>query len=87
LRSTQIERGDDVRIDAGDFPDAAQRYGTDVKALVKIGGVTLLEIALNALRDVPNVKRLAVIGPRSVQKYCASIDRWIDEHRTEPRFS
>jgi len=44
----------------------AARFGTDVKALVGIGGVTLIERTLAALRGVKAIARIAVVGPEAV---------------------
>ncbi len=60
-------------------PEDAQRYGSDIKALVRIGGRSLLAIVIEALRGVPEIGRVTVVGPRTAQACGAAADRWIDE--------
>jgi len=63
-------------------PQEAARYGTDVKALVNIGGSTLLARLIDALRGVPEIGRIVVVGPREAQACGASVDVWLDERET-----
>lgn len=63
------------RID-GEFATAA---GTDVKGLVSIHGVTMLQRAIDALRGA-GVTQIAVVGGNEVKAACASaIDRFVEE--------
>jgi len=62
-------------------PALAARFGTDVKALVAIGGVTLIERTLTALRGVKNVARIAVVGPEAL-RHVARADDFIVERAT-----
>ncbi|HET9393010.1 MAG TPA: nucleotidyltransferase family protein [Candidatus Rubrimentiphilum sp.] len=64
-----------ARVD-GEF---ARRIGTDVKALARIGGRTMLQAAIESARAA-GVTRLAVIGGPEVRAACAgSADRFIEE--------
>lgn len=63
-------------------PAAAQTYGTDVKALVRVGGRTLLDRVVGALRGVPSIGRIAVVGPQSARAQTHSVDEWVDEFAT-----
>ena len=62
-------------------PADAQRFGTDIKALVRIGGSTLLQILIAALRGVRQIGRIVVVGPASAREN-ADVDEWIDEQAT-----
>ena len=46
--------------------DLAREAGTEVKALLRFGGVTVLERTLRALRDTGRAGRIAVVGPREI---------------------
>jgi CTP:molybdopterin cytidylyltransferase MocA len=60
----------------GEFAAAA---GTDVKALVSIRGVTMLQQAMDALRGA-GVTQIAVVGGDEVKRACGStVDRFVDE--------
>lgn len=61
-------------------PDA-ERFGTDVKALVRVDGRTLLEVVVRALRCAGCVGRIIIVGPVSA-KTAADADTWIDEFPT-----
>lgn len=63
-------------------PEAAQRYGTDIKALVRIGGRTLLATLVAALRGVPAIGRITVVGPAAARECGATVDTWLDERET-----
>ena len=64
-------------------PSDALHFGTDVKALVRVGGRTLLHIVVRSLRQVRDVARIVVVGPRSAQASLGSdVDEWIDEFPT-----
>jgi GTP:adenosylcobinamide-phosphate guanylyltransferase len=55
---------DAVVLAAGRLPASwAAREGTDIKALLQVGGRTLLARVLGALRACPQVGRVAVAGP------------------------
>ena len=49
---------------------------------MRIGGRTLLEAVVGALRAVPAVERVVVVGPRAAQAVAPSVDEWIDEFPT-----
>ncbi len=63
-------------------PAQAQAYGTDIKALVEVNGRTLLAKVIDALRGVPAVGAITVIGPRAVEQCGAAFDGWVDESPT-----
>lgn len=63
-------------------PAEAQRYGTDVKALVEVNGATLLATMIQTLRSVPMVGSITVVGPRAVERCGARFDGWVDESPT-----
>ena len=63
-------------------PEAAARYGTDIKAMVRIGGRTLLATLVEALRGVPEIGRITVIGPSAARECGATVDAWLDERAT-----
>ena len=63
-------------------PSDARRFGTDVKALVHVGGRSLLAIVVSALRAAPETGRIIVVGPRQAQASTPGVDRWIDEFPT-----
>jgi molybdopterin-guanine dinucleotide biosynthesis protein A len=63
-------------------PETAQQYGTDIKALVKIGRKTLLATIIEALRGVPEIGRIVVVGPKEAQNCGAPVDLWLDERAT-----
>jgi GTP:adenosylcobinamide-phosphate guanylyltransferase len=44
----------------------AERVGTNVKALIRLGGATLLARTLAALRATERVGRIVIVGPRDV---------------------
>ena len=62
-------------------PDAAARFGTDVKALVRINGKPMIATVVEALRGMRNVGRLVVVGPPAARQ-AVNVDRWIDEFPT-----
>jgi GTP:adenosylcobinamide-phosphate guanylyltransferase len=63
------------RID-GEFAAAA---GTDVKALVRVAGETMLQRAIDALRAA-DVDQIAVVGGPEVRAACAAaVERFVDE--------
>jgi molybdopterin-guanine dinucleotide biosynthesis protein A len=63
-------------------PSDARAYGTDIKALVRIGGRTVLDAIVGALRGVSAVGRIVVVGPRDAAASAAPVDEWIDEFPT-----
>jgi GTP:adenosylcobinamide-phosphate guanylyltransferase len=63
-------------------PGDAERYGTDVKALLDVNGRTLLARVIDALRGVQEVGAITVIGPRAVQQCGAAFETWVDEGST-----
>ena len=62
-------------------PDAAARFGTDVKALVRINGKPLIATVVDALAGMPGIGRIAVVGPAEARS-AVSVDLWIDEFKT-----
>lgn len=63
-------------------PSEASAFGTDVKALVRVGGRTLLAVVVGALRQVRDVARIVVVGPRSARAGLPDVEEWIDEFPT-----
>lgn len=63
-------------------PDAAARFGSDVKALVSVDGKPMLATVVDALRATPGVGRITVVGPASARSAATGVDRWIDEFPT-----
>ena len=61
--------------------DAATRFGTDVKALVRINGKPMIATVVDALRGARHIGRIVVVGP-SAARHTVSVDRWIDEFPT-----
>jgi molybdopterin-guanine dinucleotide biosynthesis protein A len=74
----------DAAITAGGrlIPPDAQRFGTDIKALVRVNGRPLLDIVVSALRAVPLVARIVVVGPISARPFAGGADQWIEEFAT-----
>ncbi|HME81951.1 MAG TPA: NTP transferase domain-containing protein [Candidatus Eremiobacteraceae bacterium] len=60
-------------------PAQAREYATDIKALACIGGKTLLATLVDALRGVPEIGRISVVGPRAVREGGLAVDEWSDE--------
>ena len=54
---------------SGEF---ASEAGAEVKALISLGGQTVLERTIATLRATPGVERIVVIGPREVAEHPAS---------------
>jgi len=63
-------------------PQEARRYGTAIKALVSVGGRTLLARLIDSLRDVPEIGRITVVGPTEAKACGAAVDLWLDERET-----
>jgi MobA-like NTP transferase protein len=61
-------------------PSDARVFGTDIKALVRVGGRTLLAAVVAALRQVRDVERIIVVGPTSAQPSTPGVDEWIAEY-------
>src|SRR5579863_9507592 len=59
----------------------AQRFGTDVKALVRVDGRTLLDVVVRALRGTHAIRRIIAVGPVSARA-ASEADLWIDEFPT-----
>ncbi|MDQ2817144.1 MAG: NTP transferase domain-containing protein [Candidatus Eremiobacteraeota bacterium] len=71
---------------AGRLPfEAARRYGTDVKALVRIGDASMLARLIGCLRLVPAVARIVVVGPSAVRRQAPPVDEWVDESSSGER--
>ena len=51
----------------------AEEAGTDIKALIRFDGRTLLEIAVESAREAGVVNRIVVIGPEEVREKAASV--------------
>ncbi|MBV8081366.1 MAG: NTP transferase domain-containing protein [Candidatus Eremiobacteraeota bacterium] len=66
------------RLDA----QTAQRFGSDIKALVRIGDKTLLARLVDALRAVSEIGRINVVGPRAVHDSTLAVDEWIEERES-----
>lgn len=64
----------DVVLPAGGRIDGkfAAEAGLEVKALIDVGGCTVLERTLNALRETGRVRRAVVVGPREVADHPCS---------------
>ena len=62
-------------------PDLAVRYGTDIKALARVGDTTLIGRTVAALRGVPEVARIVVVGPEAMRSVAAA-DEFILERAT-----
>jgi len=60
----------------------AEAAGAEIKALTLVGGMTLLARALSALRDVPAVARIVVVGPEAVKASLPEQIEWIPETST-----
>jgi len=60
-------------------PEETRRAGTDIKALARVGGKTLLATLVEALRGVPEIARISVVGPPAVCECGANADEWLDE--------
>ena len=60
-------------------PDDSTRFGTDVKALARIGEHTLIACLVAALRSAPEIADIAVVGPEAVRRAAPDVDRWADE--------
>lgn len=56
--------------------------GNQIKALVRIGGVTLLQVVLDAARGVTRVRRTVVVGPSAARASVRGVDGWIDEKKS-----
>lgn len=52
------------RID-GEF---ARRAGTDIKALIKLGGTSLVQRAIEAMRGSGHIEKIALIAPREMRE-------------------
>lgn len=62
-------------------PDLAERFGTDVKACVSIGGIAMLARTVNSLRGLSDVTRIIVVGPEAARGV-ANADEFIVERAT-----
>lgn len=62
--------------------DAATRFGTDVKALVRINGKPMIATVVDALRATPGIGRIVVVGPSAARSAANGVDQWIDEFPT-----
>jgi molybdopterin-guanine dinucleotide biosynthesis protein A len=62
--------------------DYAAATGTEVKALVPVGGRPTLRRILDALRPMPELGRLCVVGPENVREVCGGDAEWTPETPT-----
>lgn len=78
----------DVILPAGGRVDAtfAEQVGTHHKAIVELGGRTVLGRIIEAVRSLPEVRRIVVIGPKDVREHpdAAGADIVLDEGNTGP---
>jgi MobA-like NTP transferase protein len=58
-------------------PELGRRFRTDIKALVPIGGVTLIDRTIVALRGVASVSRITVVGPAEIRR-CIDVDWFVE---------
>jgi molybdopterin-guanine dinucleotide biosynthesis protein A len=63
-------------------PSEARAFGTDVKALVRVGDRTMLAVVVDALRKTPGTARIVVVGPQRARSSTPGVDQWIDEFPT-----
>lgn len=63
-------------------PVAAARFGSDVKALVRINGKPMIATVVDALRATPGIGRIVVVGPSAARSAASGVDQWIDEFPT-----
>ncbi len=54
-------------------------FGTDVKALVRIGGKPIIATVVHALRETPGIGAIRVVGPAQARHFAGPVDEWIDE--------
>jgi len=59
-------------------PELRRRFGTHIKALVPIGGATLVDRTIAAIRGVAGVSRITVVGPAEMRPRI-NVDRFVDE--------
>lgn len=67
---------------AGDF---AREAGCEVKALISLGGQTILARTIAALRASERVRRIVVIGPPEVEAAAAEADQVLGEGASGPQ--
>lgn len=62
----------------------AQEEGVTIKTLLTLGGKTLLERTLGALRESRSVERLCVVGPKEVEALArqCGVDLFVEESKT-----
>ena len=79
----QPEKLDVVILSAGRLTSAdAARLGVEVKALARIAGRSLLEIAIDAMRAAKVIDRVIIVGPAEARAAARDADIWLDEHPT-----
>ena len=54
-------------------------FGTDVKALVRVGGKPIIASVVDALRRTPEIGAIRVVGPAAARQCVSGVDEWIDE--------
>lgn len=66
-------------------PDFAELVGTDVKALIKIGGKPLVESVIDAIEGTPAVRNAVLVGSDEVrQAYAGRVEFTLEEAATGP---
>src|SRR5579859_316577 len=63
-----------------------QETGTEIKALIRLGGQTLLSRAVQALRDMGRVRRIVVVGGAEVcgETRSCDVDGQVEEGVSGP---
>lgn len=78
----------DVILPAGGRVDDefAARVGTHYKAIVQVGGRSVLGRIIEAVRSLPEIGRIVVIGPKAVQEHPEAVGAniFLDEGETGP---
>ena len=75
-----MERADVVILAAGRLrPHDAALAGVELKALLNVGGTTLLRRIVAAVKASRAVSRVIVVGPRELRSSVRDADEWVDE--------
>jgi len=59
--------------------EEAKRAGVELKALARVGELTLLHAIVGALRTSHRVARVIVVGPSFIRETERDVDVWVDE--------
>ncbi len=71
---------DAVILAAGRFRhDEAARVGSELKALIRVGNTTPLQMILAAARRASSIRRIVVVGPSSIGTMVTGAELWLDE--------